>query len=451
MTEKNRIHWRAYFTMNAYFLGLGFLWNSLHRFILPATLPILVGVSLQASALSALTTAGLAIAIVVQPIGGALSDRSLSRFGRRRPLMAQWTLVSVALLAGIAFAPNFAILFLVYCMLQGASNMAHGPAQGLIPDLVPEARHGAAGGVKSFIDNFSLVLTGLAMGNLLSLNPDLMLSARLASFVIGATQLIFLGITVVTTHETPLTRDALPQESLRASVMNSLSVIGNVREVWRDNRAFAWLLVVRLTFLTGIQFAANYAQFYFKDIVLVGDPNAAQRAPQLMGQLLILVALMLVIVAMPAGLLSDRIGRRTVSASGTVLGILATLLLLFVRNTPVLEIASFQLTDLMAVGLLLGIGAGAFLAVNWAWATDLASREQAGRYLGISNLATAGAGVLAAIGGPLIDWGNAQSLGLGYNIVFVGGALWLGLTLLLLPRVRDTRAAQSLEIKNAAR
>jgi len=208
---------------------------------------------------------------------------------------------------------------------------------------------------------------------------------------------------------------------------------------------------VRLTFLTGIQFAANYAQFYFKDIVLAGDPNAAQRAPQLMGQLLILVALMLVIVAMPAGLLSDRVGRRAVSASGTVLGILATLLLLFVRNTPVLEIAGFQITDLMAVGLLLGIGAGAFLAVNWAWATDLASREQAGRYLGISNLATAGAGVLAAIGGPLIDWGNAQTMGLGYNIVFVVGALWLAITLLLLPRVRDTRAARHVEIKGAAR
>lgn len=450
MTKQSSVGWRAYLTMNAYFLGLGFLWNSLHRFIFPAILPILVGVSLQASALSALTTAGLVIAIIVQPISGAMSDRSLSHWGRRRPMMVQWTLVSVALLAGIAFTPDYAILFVLYCLLQGASNMAHGPAQGLIPDLVPESHHGAASGVKSFIDNFSLILAGLVMGNLLSLNPDLLVSARLALFVIAATQLVFLGITVLTTRETPLTRDALPHESLRASVVNSLSVIGNMRQVWRDNRAFAWLLVVRLTFLAGIQFAANYAQFYFKDVVLAGDPNAAQRAPQLMGQLLIIVALMLVIVAVPAGLLSDRVGRRTVSAIGTVLGILATLLLLFVHNTPVLDIASFQLTDLMAVGLLLGVGAGAFLAVNWAWATDLASHEQAGRYLGISNLATAGAGVLAAIGGPLIDWGNAQTMGLGYNIVFVGGALWLGITLLLLPRVRDTRAAHYLKIKDAA-
>ncbi|MBI4671440.1 MAG: MFS transporter [Chloroflexi bacterium] len=440
MTKQTNIGWRDYFTMNAWFFGLGFLWNSLHRFIFPAILPILVGVSLQASALSALTTAGLLIAIIVQPISGALSDRSLSRFGRRRPMMVWWTLASMALLAAIAFAPNFAILFVLYCLLQGASNMAHGPAQGLIPDLVPKAQHGAASGVKSFIDNFTLIMAGLFTGNvLLSLSPDLYASARIALLVIAATLFFFLSITVLTTHETPLTRDGLPQESLRASVLNSLSVIGNIREIWQENRAFAWLLVVRLMFLSGIQIVANYMQFYFKDIVLVDDPNAAQRAPQLMGQLLIIVALMLVIVSVPAGLLSDRIGRRAVSVGGTLIGMVAALLLLFVRNTPLLQIAGFALTDLMAVGLLLGIGAGAFFAVNWAWATDLAAHDQAGRYLGISNLATAGAGVLAALGGPLIDWGNAQTMGLGYNIVFVVGALWLGVTLLLLPLVRDAR------------
>ncbi len=436
----NRARWRDFFAMNAWFLGLGFMWNSLHRFILPATLPLFVGISLQATALSALTTVGLIIAIIVQPIAGALSDHSLSRFGRRRPMMTQWTLVSAALLGALAFAPNYAILFALYALLQVASNMAHGPAQGLIPDLVPQARRGAAGGVKSLLDNFSLVLAGLVTGNfLLQLSPDLLIAARGALLTLVAALVLFLCVTIITTRETPLSRAALPQESLRASVLSSLSIVGNVRQVWRDNRPFAWLLGVRLLFLAGVQIVANYAQFYFKDIILAGEANAAQRAPQLTGQLLVVVAMMLVVVSLPAGLLSDRFGRRAVSAVGSVLAMSGAAALLLIRNAPLVQFGNLVVSDLMAAGTLLGMGAGIFYAVNWAWATDLVSSDQAARYLGISNLATAGAGILAALGGPLIDWGNAQTMGFGYTLVFMTSAVWLLVTLALLPRVPETR------------
>jgi len=438
------LRWHNFFTMNAWFFGLGFMWNSLHRFIFPAILPLLVGVSLQASALSALTTVGLLIAIVAQPIAGAISDRSLSRFGRRRPMMALWTLVCAALLGALAFAlgiaPTYAILFALYCLLQGASNMAHGPAQGLIPDLVPEKQHGAAGGIKGFIDNFTLIMAGLVTGTLLlGRSPDLLDSARVALWVIAAVLVIFLVVNLVTTRETPLARADLPREALRVSVWNSLSIVGNIRETWRDQRAFAWLLIVRLIFLGGIQIVSNYAQFYFKDVVLAGAADAAQRAPQLMGELLIIVAVALVLVSAPAGILSDRFGRRAVSAVGAAFAVGAAALLLFIRNRALFALGGFVLTDLMLAGLLLGVGAGIFFAVNWAWATDLVSHDQAARYLGISNLATAGAGILAALGGPLIDWGNAQAPGLGYTFAFATGTAWLLLTLLLLPRVPERR------------
>ncbi|RIK32095.1 MAG: hypothetical protein DCC52_05395 [Chloroflexi bacterium] len=433
------LRWHNFFTMNAWFFGLGFMWNSLHRFIFPAILPLLVGVSLQASALSALTTVGLLIAIVAQPIAGAISDRSLSRFGRRRPMMALWTLVC-AVLGALAFAlgiaPTYAILFALYCLLQGASNMAHGPAQGLIPDLVPEKQHGAAGGIKGFIDNFTLIMAGLVTGTLLlGRSPDLLDSARVALWVIAAVLVIFLVVNLVTTRETPLAREDLPREALRVSVWNSLSIVGN------------WLLIVRLIFLGGIQIVSNYAQFYFKDVVLAGAADAAQRAPQLMGELLIIVAVALVLVSAPAGILSDRFGRRAVSAVGAAFAVGAAALLLFIRNRALFALGGFVLTDLMLAGLLLGVGAGIFFAVNWAWATDLVSHDQAARYLGISNLATAGAGILAALGGPLIDWGNAQAPGLGYTFAFATGTAWLLLTLLLLPRVPERRQSNPRPIR----
>ncbi len=434
------LKWYEYFLINSWFIGLGFMWNSVHRFILPAMLPILVGTSVQATALSQLQFAGLIVALIVQPISGAISDRSLSRFGRRRPMMVQWTLVNLIFLAGIAFAPNLVWLFVAYVGLQAASNMAHGPAQGLIPDLAPENQRGAASGVKNFIDNFTLIIAGLVTGAwLLTTNPDLIISSRLALLAIGLGLVLFLTINVLTTRERPITPDELPRERLRDSVLRSLSVIGNIGEVARENRPYGWLLISRLLFFAAVNIVANFAQFYFKDVVLSGRADAAQEAPALMGTLLVIVAVMLVVVSIPAGLLSDRFGRKPVSAVGGVVAIAGALLLLGVRNVALLNIAGFGLTDLMVDGLLIGAGAGIFFAANWAWATDLISDRDAARYLGISNLATAGGGVLGTIGGPIIDLGNAQTLGLGYQIAFAIGAAWFLLSILVLPLIQETR------------
>jgi MFS family permease len=68
-----------------------------------------------------------------------------------------------------------------------------------------------------------------------------------------------------------------------------------------------------------------------------------------------------------------------------------------VAAAPVLPIA-------FAGALLYGISAGMFLAVDWALMTDIIPKASSGRYMGLSNVATASAGVLAlAVGGTVMD------------------------------------------------
>ena len=80
-------------------------------------------------------------------------------------------------------------------------------------------------------------------------------------------------------------------------------------------------------------------------------------------------------------------------------------------------------------------------AVNWALATDLIPKEEAGKYLGLSNLATAGAGAAARLGGPLIDGVNALRPGefLGYPALFVLASLCTLTGTLLLRRIEERR------------
>ena len=51
-----------------------------------------------------------------------------------------------------------------------------------------------------------------------------------------------------------------------------------------------------------------------------------------------------------------------------------------------------DMRGLTVFGSLLGAGIGLFLTSNWALANSLAPEGEAGKYLGLTNLATAGSG-----------------------------------------------------------
>ena len=122
--------------LNAYWVGLSFKWNALHPIILPAVLLNFVPDARKNTWLGLLTFAGLLLAMVIQPVAGAVSDGWASRWGRRRPLIVLGTLFDFVFLALLAWAGGLTWLIVGYIGLQFSSNIAQGPAQGLLPDRV---------------------------------------------------------------------------------------------------------------------------------------------------------------------------------------------------------------------------------------------------------------------------------------------------------------------------
>src|SRR4030067_3214124 len=92
------------------------------------------------------------MAVFIQPLPGALSDRFGSSLGRRRPFILVGTLLALLFLPGIGFCGSFPFLLLGYCLLQVATNIAQGPFQAFIPDLVPKGYRGIASGAKSLAE-----------------------------------------------------------------------------------------------------------------------------------------------------------------------------------------------------------------------------------------------------------------------------------------------------------
>ena len=403
---------RDILVINTYWVGLSFMWSSLHVIILPAVLLHLVPATQKNTYLGLLTFVGLVIAMIVQPISGSISDGWVSSWGRRRPLITLGTAFDFLFLAFLGWAGGLGWIALGYIGLQLSSNIAHGPLQGLLPDRVPAEQLGRASGFKNLMDMIGLVAASLIMGQMVS--PDVRQPVGpvgLVAVVLAAAA----AVTLLGAHEEP----ALERTSDRGGWFDAFRVD------LRVHSGYAWLIGSRLLFLSGIYGIQTFAQYYVRDVLAVPNPIA------LTGNLLATITLALMVFAVGGGWLGDRFGHKAMSLVASLIGALGCVLLLWAR-TP---------ETLLIFGSVVGMGIGLFLTANWALCNQLAPADQAGKFLGLTNLATAGAGAIGRLEGPLIDLGNNANPGVwwGYSGLFIAGAVCILFSAVLLVKVPGRR------------
>ncbi len=403
-------------SVNTYWFGLSFMWNSLHMLILPAVMLNYVVDEQKNTALGLLTFSGLIIAMIVQPISGAISDRWASRFGRRRPLILLGTAFDLVFLAIMALAGGIPALALGYIGLQFTSNTAHGPAQGLMHDLIPSKSMGVASGVKNFFDMGGMVVSSLLVARILDPKSPLVAYAVVAGMLVAGAVATLLG-----------SRESSSEE--RTQVPPSNKITHAFRVDLRKHGDFARLIASRLLFLIGIYGVQSFAQYFIRDTLQSDDPV------KLTGDLMATIVLTLIAFSILAGFLCDRFGRKPMHVVAAVLVAVGSLLMA-TANTA---------AGVLAYGSLVGAGLGIFLSANWALANDLAPAGEAGKFLGLTNLATAGAGAMGRLIGPVLDVVNNAWPGeyRGYSVLFITTAVLALASLIILRRVADPMRRQS--------
>jgi MFS family permease len=405
---KKRVNVLGLINLNAYWLGLSFMWNSLHVLVLPAVLLNFVADERKNTVLGLLTFVGLIVAMIVQPVSGSLSDRFSTRFGRRRPWIAAGTFFDLIFLGGMAIAGGLPLLAFSYVGLQFTSNVAHGPAQGLMHDRVPLEQMGLASGVKNLFDMSGMVISSLLIGRLLTTDNLAPTMAVIAGFlVLGA------GFTLFGVREDPPMNPEQEQDAEAANLAPAVNP--------RIRKEFGFLIVSRLLFLIGVYGIQTFSQYYIRDVLNVADPV------KLTGDLLATIVLTLIGFSIIAGYLCDRFGRKPLHTAAAVL----------IGVGSVLMTTADSPGSILVFGSIIGAGIGLFISANWALANDLAPAGQAGKFLGLTNIATAGASAISRLAGPGIDALNALRPGsfLGYDGLFLGTALFAFLSLLVLTQV----------------
>lgn len=469
-----KIRWYDYITVNIYWLGLTTISQSF-ALIIPLLVQRFVGPEEQGAAFGTIRLYTLMVALLAQALFGMLSDHSTSRWGRRRPFILLGTLGNIVAIIAVGASPAYWFLFAALVFSQIFSNAAHGAEQGLIPDLVPEDRRGRFSGVKAMMDLLPVIIVALTIGPMIAAGK-MWLGIWVAVAILFATMAITMLVREEPLREKPaalnwepilrllamtlvflviilglgaavnwvggrLTElESVPALLIIMGIVGSLAIaIAVVVGVWASVRisiggenarrypSFAWWVVNRLAFLVGTTNLAGFAVYFLQSRLGFEGDAAAGPASRLM----MVVGILILLCALPSGWLADRIGRkRLVSISG-ITAALGALVLILAPNMLVIYVG----------GCIIGAATGMFFTTNWALGTDIVPKEEAGKYLGISNLAGAGAGAVGAyIGGPIADYFTVnvpQSPGLGYVLIFaIYGVMFL-VSSIVLVRVKE--------------
>ncbi|MBA2299183.1 MAG: MFS transporter [Chloroflexi bacterium] len=409
--------------LSVYWLGLIAVVNGIGVILQERIKDLVPDSTVQYTTLGIIQAAGVLIAVLVQPIAGSISDYTISRFGRRKPYILVGTLLDVLFLIGIATSNTVLAVGAFVVLLQFSANFAQGPFQGYVPDLIPPAQVGLASGlvglftVLGVVVGTALASIGLAIGDF-----------TIPTIALGVIELVTMLSLFFRLEEGRAAKDRAGKSWAKVAV-----------EAWgRDvlqERSFMFLVASRFFILGGGFFLVGLLVPYLERAQGITNPD--ERAVLILVATGI-VALCTAISTIPAARIADRYGRKRVIYVASLIAAVGMTICALAPSIPVF----------IGGAILMGIGTGSFLAVDWALMTEIIPKASSGRFMGISNVATATNGVISAfIGGVLVDaLVRAGSPTLGPRVAFLLAPIWFLIgALLLRPVVEPERPASRLD------
>lgn len=421
--------------LSLYWFGNGVHWTIILITVLPLQAQMIGGDAVKGATLGTVLLIGAFVSMVVAPLFGSLSDRFITRFGRRRPWMVLGTSMNVLGLLGLAYFPrandlsSLPLYIFAFMWVEFWNNVATAPYSALIPDVVPKDQRGSASGWYGIMNILGTFVGALA--------PFLFTAGGVTNitglyyFVAAVIVLATLG-TVLSVHEPKITQ-VPPPFQLGDFLRGLISPL-------RDHD-FRWVFWTRFLMVMGTFTIQEFVQYYMGDVVkdftIFGNviaSNAATAASVFL--------LGLLVGALPssiiAGYLSDRFGRKImVYISSAFQAVVPIVLVLFAPN--------FLFVSLL--GLVFGIGYGAYQSVDWAMASDvLPSEDDYAKDMGVWHVAWTFPQVIATpIAGFLLDYfnhagsTNGTSSTFGYTVIFSLATFYFIIGTVLVRQIRKVR------------
>ncbi|MEV8372638.1 MFS transporter [Kribbella sp. NPDC056861] len=365
----------------------------------------------KVGSLALLTTLAAIASLIALPTGGAVSDRTRSRFGRRAPWILAMAIVSAALMVVMGVATALPLLAVAYMLLWFTANFYQGAAAAILPDRVPVARRGLAS---------ALIGLGTPIGVLVGVN----IASRVSQFwgyttigliLIAASLLLVVGAPEPSSVGLP--RPERAPGGLRTAVPVFFRAF--------SSRDFTLAFVSRFGFFLSYFTVSGYLYYTLEDYIGVEDLPGRDIAVAV-STLTTVTVLTWVVVATGLGWLADRLDRRKLFCGISSAGLAASLCVPIILPTW---------TGMLIYAVTSGAFIGTYFAVDLAvMSLVLPDKLNEGRDFGILAVATGLPQILSSViaGGLITVFG-------GYTALFAFGAICAVLAGVVIMRIRAIR------------
>lgn len=403
-----------YFGLSSYWFATSFKWFILF-FLMPSLVNDIVPGGEKNRWWGLIVAIGAAEAMIGPAIMGWLSDRSGSKWGRRRPFIAVGAGMTAIALLVLGQAQSIAGLMIAYLLIQISDDIGTGPYSSAIPELVSEAHRGKASGTMGLLQLLGQV-TAVAAG--LFLGGGSMIFVAMAAVNIVCAIFSILAIREL---ESSVVTTPSPSEPIR------------FRTIWEPLRDpdFRWAWFTRFLNALGFYVVLNYLLNFLEDVVKVYDLGFITFDEPFKAAIAMAAILSLsgAISSVINGRRADRVGRKRVVIEAGWIMFIALFAFCFVSEYALVA----------PLALIFGVGYGAYLSADWALVSDvLPDKENPARDMGVWQMSVAAPQVFSGLIGGLIDFGNRSSMGVGYRIAFGIAAVALLMGSLLVRRIKGS-------------
>lgn len=397
------------------FFGLQFAWQM--RIILSG--PVTENLGASPFLYGLIWLAGPFTGMVVQPLVGALSDKTVSRFGRRRPYLlggaliaslALWVFpnsqnVAIQLESAVGFdLPIWTALLIAAIMIwviDACINVAQGPYRALIPDVVPQEQHAMANSYISLaIGLGSVVAAGAAPFLKYFFNFQMSVPAQFIMAALAFSLGMLWTCITIKEHQThkEIVKDAaeadIKEDNFLDSLKNFFLMSPEVSKIC-IMQFFTWMSTMcMLIFFTqysihtlfgvpDLTTASETARHAFEDAVVNGTNFSSI--------CFAIFNLVCFLVAIPIGALAQKFGNKRVHIIALLSMVLAYLGMAMTANTV-------YVAFLMGFA---GIGWASICALPFAMLSKYIKKGTEGSVMGIFNIFIAGPQVFVC---TLVAW-----------------------------------------------
>jgi MFS family permease len=358
-----------------------------------------------------------AVFILTAPLVGIWSDRTRSRFGRRRPFMLGGIALGMAGLVVIAVAPNVPVLMVGWVVAMFGWSNTGSAIMFLQADLVPEEQRGRISGFTGLSAQVAPVL-GIGI-----VSAFIKTSTFLVFFVPGAVG-VTLTLLFVFLGKDPDSR-LLDLPADRISIKKVFASYAFNARKYPD---FGWNWFGRFAFFMGLYLNTTFGTFFYAQRLEVSVAEV--------GAIVAVIGLLGVVAAaagaIGGGWLSDKLQRRKLFVLvGAVL----------FAGGALIEANAYSLPVLVVGSVVMNLSLAAFGAVDGAIVMAiLPDRTEAGRYMSVVQFAQKLPSAIAPLLAPLVITIGAVGSLKNYTLLYLmGGVFALLGGLIILLKVKSVR------------